>query len=52
MELLKSAVSKARPRATDDYFEAVIVAKKVTKEAKKQSAEIAHTARAMASQVC
>ncbi len=28
MELLKSAVSKARPRATEDYFEAVIVSKK------------------------
>ena len=28
MELLKSAVSKARPRATEDYFEAILVARR------------------------
>ena len=49
MELLKSAISKARPRATDDYFEAVIVAKKLSKQTMKKGAEIAQTIRAMAS---
>lgn len=47
MQLLKSAVSKARPRATDDYFEAVIVARKATKQVEK-SAEKAHSTREMA----
>lgn len=28
MELLKSAVSKARPRAADDYFEAILVSRR------------------------
>jgi hypothetical protein len=28
MELLKSAVSKARPCAADDYFESVLVSKR------------------------
>lgn len=32
MELLKSAVSKARPRAADDYFEAILVARPQDKD--------------------